>query len=142
MRVAFVHVETSIEVARLDATAHARIVGMPVKDAVRRIGRQLSIEYGGDVVEIRFPNGETETIRWAWGLEGVHTHECREAFQKWRAEMKAFLKQYPNHCPDCGGVGHTVYQFDPSRAGVMMGVGTLEDAEPCESCEAHQTKPR
>ena len=46
-----------------------------------------------------------------------------------------FNEKYPNHCRKCNGSGLIYHYFDPSPAGVHIGIGgMMEDADACPDC--------
>jgi hypothetical protein len=64
----------------------------------------------------------------------AHTLSCIAWQQKMKAEHDAYVAQWPDYCQHCDGFGELRYSYDPSPAGVSLGSGHMEDADPCPVC--------
>lgn len=67
------------------------------------------------------------------------TEQCLKDQARYKEILADFIAKYPEFCHSCSGYGHTIYQYDPSPAGVSLSSGHMEDVEVCLKCEGSET---
>ncbi len=72
----------------------------------------------------------------------MHTPDCQLRQTQSNQEREAWATRWPAHCPGCEGRGEFSSSYDPSPAGVSLGSGFLQDAEPCVICTEQGLCPR
>lgn len=63
-----------------------------------------------------------------------HTGECWASMNAEWDKMDQWVREHPNYCRNCQGMGGFAGSYDPSPAGVSLSPGSMQEFDYCQEC--------